>query len=96
MSENKEFVPSLTLEPDLEEAPQLAVVEETAVQEQKINEPVLTAEEQQIVDTFAQKIDVENTAQILQYVPAPRRKWRISPMQPLPMYAPRTWARWAI
>ena len=34
----------------------------------------LTAEEQRIVDDFAAKIDVENTAQILQYGAATQKK----------------------
>ena len=50
------MTPSLTLEPELEAAPMpMAVKEETAV---KVAEPVLTAEEQQMVDAFAAKIDV--------------------------------------
>ena len=40
----------------------------------KAAEPVLTAEEQQLVDAFAAKIDVENTAQILQYGAATQKK----------------------
>ena len=64
--------PSLTLEPELEAAPMPMVVkEETAV---KVAEPVLTAEEQQMVEAFAAKIDVENTAQILQYGAGTQKK----------------------
>ena len=57
-----------TLEPELETKPEtdLAPVAETAVEEPKVPEPVLTPEEQQLVNDFAAKIDVENTAQILQ------------------------------
>ena len=62
----KPVAPSLTLEPDLVSEPELAVVEETQLQQQKVTEPVLTPEEQQMVNDFAAKIDVENTAQILQ------------------------------
>ena len=65
--------PSLTLEPELEPVPQMAVAEETQVQP-KIAEPVLTAQEQQMVDAFAAKIDVENTAQILQYGAGTQKK----------------------
>ena len=74
MEENKkEFVvPSLTLEPDLDAAPEIIPVEEPAVP--KAAEPVLTAEEQQMVDAFAAKIDVENTAQILQYGASAQKK----------------------
>ena len=77
-SEFKQFtqpastVPSLTLEPDLESTSELTIVEEA--QQTKIAEPVLTAEEQQMVDSFAAKIDVENTAQILQYGAGTQKK----------------------
>ena len=67
-------VPSLTLEPELEDAPELVVAEETAMQQSQPAEPVLTAEEQKIVDDFAAKIDVENTAQILQYGAGTQKK----------------------
>ena len=63
-------VPTLTLEPDLEEVP--AVVEQP--QSQKANEPVLTPQEQQMVNDFAAKIDVENTAQIMQYGAGTQKK----------------------
>ena len=68
--------PSLTLEPELEVKPEtdLAPVAETKVEEPKIPEPVLTAEEQQLVNDFAAKIDVENTAQILQYGSGTQKK----------------------
>ena len=63
-------VPTLTLEPDLEEVP--AVVEEPKIQ--KVNEPVLTPQEQQMVNDFAAKIDVENTAQIMQFGAGTQKK----------------------
>ena len=67
------MTPSLTLEPELESTPMpMAVKEETAVA--KVAEPVLTPEEQQMVDAFAAKIDVENTAQILQYGAGTQKK----------------------
>ena len=65
-------VPSLTLEPDLNDAPELVAAETTTVQEAK--QPVLTPEEQRMVDEFAAKIDVENTAQILQYGAGTQKK----------------------
>ena len=65
-------VPSLTLEPDLSDTPELVVAETTTVQETK--QPVLTPEEQRVVDEFAAKIDVENTAQILQYGAGTQKK----------------------
>ncbi len=64
-------IPSLTLEPELEPAPQLAVVEEAQPQ---APQAVLTPEEQQIVADFAAKIDIENTAQILQYGAGTQKK----------------------
>ena len=71
---NKPIVPSLTLEPELEEAPQFAVAEGTALQQPQVEEPVLTAEERQMVMDFAARIDVENTAQILQYGAGTQKK----------------------
>ena len=76
-AEFKEFeqtAPSLTLEPDLVSAPELVVAEQTALQQPKIAEPVLTAQEQQMVNDFAAKIDIENTAQILQYGAGTQKK----------------------
>ena len=71
---NKPIVPSLTLEPDLVEAPQLAVAEETALQQPQVEEPALTPQEREMVAQFAAKIDVENTAQILQYGAGTQKK----------------------
>ena len=71
---NKPIVPSLTLEPDLVEAPQLAVTEETTLQQPQVEEPALTPQEREMVAQFAAKIDVENTAQILQYGAGTQKK----------------------
>ena len=73
MEDNKKemIVPSLPLEPELDAAPEIVPVEPEAP---KPAEPVLNAEEQQLVDAFAAKIDVENTAQILQYGAAAQKK----------------------
>lgn len=65
---------SLTLEPELTEAPALVPAQENAVAQTQPSEPVLTAEEQKIVDEFAAKIDVENTTQILQYGAGTQKK----------------------
>ena len=73
-TESAPAAPSLTLEPELESAPQLVVAEETQLQQPKVAEPVLTAEEQKMVADFAAKIDVENTAQILQYGAGTQKK----------------------
>ena len=65
---------SLTLEPELTEAPALVPAQEGAIAQTQPSEPVLTAEEQKIVDDFAAKIDVENTTQILQYGAGTQKK----------------------
>ena len=70
----KMAAPSLTLEPELEAAPTFTVQEETAIQQPQTNEPVLTEAEQKMVSDFATKIDVENTAQILQYGAGAQKK----------------------
>ena len=64
--------PSLTLTPELDEAPVPAV--QPAAPQTQADEPVLTAAEKQMIDDFAAKIDVENTAQILQYGAATQKK----------------------
>ena len=64
-------VPSLTLEPTFEPIPTLAVAAEP---ETKVAEPVLTPQEKQMIADFAAKIDVENTAQILQYGAGTQKK----------------------
>ncbi|MBP3674229.1 MAG: toxic anion resistance protein [Oscillospiraceae bacterium] len=67
----EESAPSLTLEPELESTSELVVAEEKQPQ---IAEPVLSTEEQKMVSDFAAKIDVENTAQILQYGAGTQKK----------------------
>ena len=66
--------PSLTLEPNLDTETAIAAPVQTEVAEQKIPEPVLTPEEQEMVTAFAATIDVENTAQILQYGAGTQKK----------------------
>ena len=76
-AEYKDFaqtVPSLTLEPELETAPMPVVVEEKEHHRSEVVEPVLTEQEKQMVADFAAKIDVENTAQILQYGAGTQKK----------------------
>ncbi len=66
------ITPSLTLEPVLE-----PVVETTLVAQPEKEEaegPVLTPEEEAMVAAFAEKIDVENTTQILQYGAGTQKK----------------------
>ena len=73
-TESTPAAPSLTMEPELESASELVVAEEKSLQQPKIVEPALTAEEQKMVADFAAKIDVENTAQILQYGAGTQKK----------------------
>lgn len=68
------IVPSLTLEPELDAPAVAPALQEPEAQQPKIAEPVLTPEEQQMVAAFAEKIDVENTAQILQYGAGTQKK----------------------
>lgn len=75
-NEFKDFemeTPSLTLEPDLGE---LEKKEEVIPQKQLQKEevPILTPEEQKMVNDFAAKIDIENTNQILQYGAGTQKK----------------------
>ena len=72
--------PSLTLEPDLTEdstvspaAPAPANAE-TALQERRRLEQCLSAQEQQMVKEFAAKIDIQNSAQIMQYGASTQKK----------------------
>ncbi len=63
--------PTLTLDPFKEaETAQMVVAEET----EPVEEPVLTPEEQQMVDAFAQQIDLNNSTAILQYGAGTQKK----------------------
>ncbi|MCD7823657.1 MAG: toxic anion resistance protein [Oscillospiraceae bacterium] len=66
-------VPELTLEPDLETEAMAEIVEAEKKPPQVV-ETKLTPEEQKMVADFAAKIDVENTAQILQYGASTQKK----------------------
>lgn len=75
-NEFKDFemeTPSLTLEPDLGEFEKKEEVLPKK-QTQKEEVPVLTSEEQKMVNDFAAKIDIENTNQILQYGAGTQKK----------------------
>ena len=72
--EYKDFIveePSLTLEPELETVETVEVVPQ---EQPEAAQPVLTEQEQQMVAAFAEKIDVENTAQIMQYGAGTQKK----------------------
>lgn len=75
-NEFKDFemeTPSLTLEPDLGEfAKKEEVIPKKQPQKEEV--PVLTLEEQKMVNDFAAKIDIENTNQILQYGAGTQKK----------------------
>ena len=71
--------PSLTLEPDLDistpkSAPLMEAKPEMDPVQKEMAQTVLTEEEQQMVDAFAEKIDVENINQILQYGAGTQKK----------------------
>ena len=73
-AESAPAAPSLTLEPQLESAPEPVFPQADSPQQPQIAEPVLTEQEKQMVADFAGKIDVENTAQILQYGAGTQKK----------------------
>ena len=66
------ITPSLTLEPELEPVVQTTLVAQP--EKEDAEGPVLTPEEQAMVAAFAEKIDVENTTQILQYGAGTQKK----------------------
>ena len=53
---------------------QPAAVPEAEAVKKEMEQTILTPEEQQMVDSFAQKIDIENTNQILQYGAGTQKK----------------------
>ena len=75
-NEFKDFemeTPSLTLEPDLGEFEKKEeVIPKKQLQKEEV--PVLTPEEQKMVNDFAAKIDIETTNQILQYGAGTQKK----------------------
>ena len=82
---NKDTVmPTLTLEPELELEPEIPTPEpETSLMEpepgmdpvqREMAKMVLTPEEQEMVNSFSEKINVENAAQILQYRAGTQKK----------------------
>ena len=75
-NEFKDFemeTPSLTLEPDFGEFEKKEeVIPKKQTQKEEV--PVLTPEEQKMVNDFAAKIDIENTNQILQYGAGTQKK----------------------
>lgn len=76
-AEFKDFTvdaPTLTLEPDFGEPKQEIISKPEEPVKPEVEEPVLSPQEQQMVDSFAEKIDIENTNQILQYGAGTQKK----------------------
>lgn len=78
-NENTVSVPTLTLEPDVnteKTVPEELMETKPGMDEvqKEMAQTVLSVEEQQMVDAFAEKIDVENTNQILQYGAGTQKK----------------------
>lgn len=78
-------MPTLTLEPELEpeqkkepevqnQGQLMEVAPEMDLVQQKMAQTVMTPEEQKMVDEFAEKIDVENLTQVLQYGAGTQKK----------------------
>lgn len=76
--EQEQTMPTLTLEPDLgEETVQKPLMEplpEMDPVQKEMAKTVLSEEEQQMVDSLAEKINLENTTQILQYGAGTQKK----------------------
>ena len=69
--ENMQTAPVLTLDPFKEEETAVKVVEE---KEEVLDERILTPEERAAVDSFANRIDLTNSAMILQYGAGTQKK----------------------
>ena len=83
MKQAETGMPSLTLEPELvmeqEKEPEvqaqlMEVTQEMNPVQQKMAQTVLTPEEQQMVENFAGKIDLENLTQVMQYGAGTQKK----------------------
>ena len=72
MDNGNEF--DLTLDPVLDDEPVVESTQETALQQPAAPETVLTPQEEQMVEDFSAKIDIENTTQILQYGAGTQKK----------------------
>nr|WP_295279227.1 toxic anion resistance protein [uncultured Blautia sp.] len=71
----EENTPTLTLDPVLDEPKNETVLQpEAETVKKEMEQTVLSPEEQQMVDSFAKKIDIENTNQILQYGAGTQKK----------------------
>ena len=72
-------VPSLTLEPNLDESGAIELVEETAVETEpapkaELDESALSPEEKEMVENFSQQIDLNDSNMIVQYGAGAQKK----------------------
>ena len=67
-------VPTLTLTPEEDEKEQAEQKAELEEQPERVEDTVLSPEEQQVVDAFVEKIDVTNSQMVLQYGAAAQKK----------------------
>ncbi len=72
--EPEEMTPSLTLDPAAAEAAEEEKAAPPKAEPVTVEDTPLTAEEQKIVDDFAEKIDVTNSSMVLQYGSASQKK----------------------
>ena len=86
-------VPTLTLDPV--EAPAAEEKQPEPAAAPEAEQVKLSPEEQAMVDAFAQKIDITNSQQVLQYAPPARRRSATSPRRHFPKCPPKTSAKWA-
>ena len=102
MKQAETGMPSLTLEPELvmeqEKEPEvqaqlMEVTQEMNPVQQKMAQTVLTPEEQQMVENFAGKIDLENLTQVMQYGAGTQKKMADFSDEALKMYVHRILAR---
>ena len=67
MNDNQDFTPTLTLNPTLDSSAPAAPAAPTPAPQEAMAEIQLSPQEQQMVEDFAQKIDLTDTAMVLQY-----------------------------
>ncbi len=73
--ELEQEVPTLTLTPEEDKkAEPVVLAQKEEIQPVRVEDTPLSDEEQQVVDTFAEKIDVTNTQMVLQYGAAAQKK----------------------
>ena len=89
--------PVLTLEPDLtEEKEEIAAKEPEKPQEPAVEEPVLSPQEQKIVEDLRQRSILKIQIRSCSMEPVLRRRWQIFLILPWQMSVPRILAKWEI